>query len=161
MTHSELVARAARWLKNTQKCYIVLTESRTAVCSEEPDALGFKSGYSILVECKASISDMRADKKKEHRQLEELGIGLERWLAVPYPLKDQAIKVIDETRGQRLCDLTKWGLLAVAPKHVVVVRKSGRFLSRNSRGEIGHLCAEIIRVRPTSEFSEFEHGDGI
>ena len=74
-THSELVELAARYLKS--KGYeIILTEP--GYRSELPDAIGFKSGYSCLIECKASRSDFLRDKKKPHRNGTVKGIGSER-----------------------------------------------------------------------------------
>ena len=48
------------------------------VVSELPDAIGFKSGYSCLIECKASRSDFLKDKKKPFRNGTTKGVGSER-----------------------------------------------------------------------------------
>lgn len=66
MTHVELVERAVRWLWGTKRCNVVLSEN--ASCSEVPDAIGWSTAGSwrgsIVVECKTSLSDFHADKKK-------------------------------------------------------------------------------------------------
>lgn len=65
MTHAELVVLAGVWLKR-QRCGIVLLEHRGGY--EEPDAIGWKcASESLLVECKVSVSDFRADQQKAGR----------------------------------------------------------------------------------------------
>ena len=83
--HAILVQRAARWLKNTRRCAVVLVEPVAFQAREIPDAIGFlPGGYSIVVECKANRADFLKDKKKRHRVLDRLdcgvpGMGHERW----------------------------------------------------------------------------------
>lgn len=67
MTHAELVQVAARWLKRTVGCTVVLVEP-PAMDRESPDAIGWRSGWSVLVECKTSRADFCADQKKPYRQ---------------------------------------------------------------------------------------------
>jgi len=100
MTHDQLVEAAARWLYNTKRCSVVVTELSGG---EEADAIGWHGGYSTLVECKVSLGDLRRDKDKPSRRHEELGMGLTRYLLVPLDLRD---KVVDK-------DLLPegWGLL--------------------------------------------------
>jgi len=77
MDHAELVNRAERWLRNTFHCRVVFTELVALTMSgETPDAIGWVGGKSILVECKTSMADFRADQKKYSRQL---GIGVGDW----------------------------------------------------------------------------------
>jgi len=66
MTHADLVKRAGRWLRNTINCGVVFEELVSAT-TEIPDAIGWTSQKSVLVECKTSHADFRADKKKWHR----------------------------------------------------------------------------------------------
>ena len=78
LTHADLVKLAERWLSGTRKCAIIATERRCWQRSESPDAIGWTPhGQSILVECKASLEDFRADLRKPHR--ERVGMGVERW----------------------------------------------------------------------------------
>ena len=69
LSHSELVEIAARWLKNTVGCRVVLKEHvANTVFFEIPDAIGWKNGKCYLVECKTSTADFKADFKKPFRQ---------------------------------------------------------------------------------------------
>lgn len=84
ISHSSLVQAAARWLENTRKCSLVLTEF-TSAGFETPDAIGWRiaEGWSILVECKTSRSDFRRDREKISRQHRSMSIGQERWYLTP------------------------------------------------------------------------------
>jgi len=66
ITHADLVKRAGKWLRNSIGCSTVFEELVSAT-TEIPDAIGWSSGRCILVECKTSVADFRADKKKWHR----------------------------------------------------------------------------------------------
>lgn len=83
-SHVDLVTRAERWLRNTLGCSVVVTETVGAT-KEIPDALGwkFKSGRSLLVECKTSLSDFRADKNKLCRLDAINALGAERYYFAP------------------------------------------------------------------------------
>lgn len=65
MTHAELVDRAVKWLKNTQRCPVVFREHY--VFDEIPDALGYRDVVSMCVECKVSRADFMRDLKKRSR----------------------------------------------------------------------------------------------
>lgn len=64
-SHKELVAMASRWLRGTMRCHPVFRESTS--CEEAPDAIGWRSKGSIVVECKTSIEDFLRDKAKYRR----------------------------------------------------------------------------------------------
>lgn len=90
-THSELVDVAAEWLKKSRyksgvclsgPCPVVVTELSTAAM-EQPDALGWHSGRTILIEVKVSRSDFFADAKKYFRVNPEFGVGQYRWFLCP------------------------------------------------------------------------------
>jgi hypothetical protein len=84
MTHKELVEKAARWLKNGLHCRVVLTEYVcNNHCLETPDAIGWVGGKSILVECKTSVADFRADGKKFSRGKYGNGFGDWRFYLTP------------------------------------------------------------------------------
>jgi len=81
MTHDDLVEIARNWLWNAKKgpegtgwkhvpCKVVLTELVSGM--EIPDAIGWHSGRSILIECKTSVSDFKADAKKLFRYAPEM-----------------------------------------------------------------------------------------
>jgi len=68
MTHADLIVRAERWLRNTLHCRVILTELTAYTRSgETPDAIGWVRGHCILVECKSSRADFRADQRKPSR----------------------------------------------------------------------------------------------
>ena len=69
MTHHELCIRAASWLKNSLHCRCVIVEPGTASAGGEiPDVIGWNNSRSILVECKTSRADFRADLDKHFRR---------------------------------------------------------------------------------------------
>jgi hypothetical protein len=83
MSHHDLVKKARKWLKDVQKCSVVLAEKGSSTAHEIPDAIGWKSArHSILVECKTSRADFRADSKKWFRQ-DGLGMGQIRYYLAP------------------------------------------------------------------------------
>ena len=102
MTHDELIQRSERWLRNTMRCRPVLSEAYTA--NERADAIGWCGGISHLVECKVSIGDFYADRRKTPRFGK--GLGHFRWFLTPPGL----------LRGRTLLPL--WGLLEAHPKQV-------------------------------------------
>ena len=75
-THSELVNIAERWL--LQRCGFAFKEL-TTFAQETPDAIGFRSDGTILIECKTSMADFHADKKKSFRITPWQGVGLFRF----------------------------------------------------------------------------------
>lgn len=105
--HDQLCERAEKWLKS-QNCGVIFNESFQAITysGEQPDALGFRSGCSILIECKASRADFHADKKKRFRKDPTLGVGDWRFYMCP----PDVIKEDELPEG--------WGLLYVHPKKV-------------------------------------------
>jgi hypothetical protein len=111
MKHAELVKRAHRWLANTQGCSVVLSElTAFTTTGETPDALGFRPSYgvSILVECKTSKADFRADAKKAFRISGVSGMGDYRF----YMCEPGVLSHIDMPAG--------WGLLYVHEKRVTL-----------------------------------------
>ena len=108
ITHDELVKIAGQWL-NKFGCGVVFEEFGSG--SEIPDAIGFKFGYSILIECKTSRPDFHADFKKPHRIDSEFGMGnyrlfmCEKGLILPEELPNG------------------WGLLYIDPKTNKVRKK--------------------------------------
>lgn len=82
-THEQLVERAGRWLKNTRGCKLVIVGARPWSTAEHPDAIGWMpGGVSIVVECKASAADFRADRRKLWRKL-TTGMGMYRFYLAP------------------------------------------------------------------------------
>lgn len=63
MTHAELVQVAASFLRTAQRCSVLVTEPG-ALTYEIPDAMGWSSRGSVVVECKTSRADFLRDRKK-------------------------------------------------------------------------------------------------
>lgn len=109
MTHAELVTLAEKWLWR-QNCGVVFAELSTLATPETPDAIGFRTTTSILIECKATRADFLADKNKPFRQDPSRGMGDWRFYLTP---KD--LVTIDELPEG-------WGLIEVGKS---VRRKHG------------------------------------
>ena len=148
MTHSELVEVARRWLLkpwrssnyedrgrgNHGSCSVVITDMTTSAW-ETPDAIGWHSGYSTLVECKASRSDFLADRKKHHRVHPQMGLGIFRYYMAPKGMVTQ-----DELPD-------RWGLIEVSEKGKTrVVRPSDNFQCHD-RGEVQMLLSLLCRLK--------------
>ena len=153
MTHTELVERAGKWLKSFG-CSVVLCELTAATTHGEiPDAIGWKSGRSILIECKTSRADFLTDKKKPFRQHPEDGLGANRL----YMCQEGLIQKDDLPVG--------WGLLWVSGKRVkrIVAPKGNYFphdgdvathYDRDRDGEIALLLSVIRRNKINVEVSD-------
>ncbi len=138
--HQELVERAKKWLLDTVKCSFVLVEL-SSFAKETPDAIGWKNGNSILVECKADRVDFLSDRKKAFRRCPEKGIGKYRFYFCP----PGVIKPKDLPRY--------WGLLYSHPKKVVKVIAPRDNIwtlfpknEANLEAEIHLLCSALRRV---------------
>jgi hypothetical protein len=95
----------------------VLTEVNCWATSESPDAFGINSDGSIVVECKTSVSDFYADRRKAFRKNPDEGMGrLRYYLTVPGLLT-----------GEQLDTVPGWGLAEVHEHCVKVVRRSTVF----------------------------------
>lgn len=83
-THAELVALAERWLRNSVRCSVVLCELHAATGTGEiPDAIGWNSTITVLVECKATRADFLADRRKRFRVEPSAGMGVYRYFLAP------------------------------------------------------------------------------
>ena len=140
MSHDELVARAARWLRNTQGCGVVLTEFGSSSI-EIPDAIGWATGgrFSTLVECKTSRSDFYADKKKPGRVgiTASHGIGRYRYYMTP-----PGVLSVDLVREHR----PKWGLLEVKPRTIRTLLKAEQFPLETAWRELPLLYSYARRI---------------
>lgn len=108
MNHVELVEKAIKWLKNSLRCRVVLSELVAYTRSgETPDAIGWVHNKTVLVECKRSMSDFYAERKKRSRNKHMPALGAWRfYLTPPNLLKPE--KIIDG-----------WGLYEVHGKRVI------------------------------------------
>ncbi len=87
-THEDLRKRAVKWLTNTCRCGVVLSEM-VSVAGETPDAIGWNGGRSILVERKVSRADFHANKTKLFSRVGG-GVGRQRYFLCPERLLTEA-----------------------------------------------------------------------
>lgn len=152
--HDELVQRAAQWLR--AKCPVVITEM-TSAANETPDAIGFTGHRSILIECKTSMADFRADGNKPSRRRDrpsgEPTWQETRWLRST--LGDQRYYLVPEAiSGKVLTALTdeasEWGLLSAPPDGDKRLRRlrepTDRYMENLHGGEISLLMSALRRV---------------
>lgn len=129
MTHSQLVQLASKWLK--RRFPVVITEM--AGGSEEPDAIGFKGGFSCLIECKASKPDFYAERNKPRTRSGVNGMGDHRYyLTTPGLVKLEQLP-------------EKWGLLHAQGRGVYVI-KQAELQEKNYRREQALLLSCIRRI---------------
>ena len=133
--HNDLVERAVRWLYGTKRCNIVL--SGHASCREIPDAVGwctsYKSSGSILVECKTSMSDFHADKRKDH----DTRMGTWRYFLCPVNL------IPDSSIEKHYPD---HGLLYLDRNRVYVIREAPERRNVNLQAEIRLLQFALVHA---------------
>ncbi|TNC80293.1 MAG: hypothetical protein C9356_15120 [Oleiphilus sp.] len=87
--HTLLCHRAEQFLKK-QHCAVVIREPFKAATREQPDAIGWRDGVSILIECKATRSDFLADKYKPFRNDSGEGMGDWRFYLCPKGVIDKS-----------------------------------------------------------------------
>lgn len=134
MTHADLVHAAHHWAWNTLRCHAVLAECGAALV-EIPDVIAWgSSGYSIVVECKATRADFLADRKKFFRLRPESGMGAERWFFTPKGLIDPA--ELPE----------RWGLAELRGSRVFKVRKPSPFPEYARQREMQLLVSALNRI---------------
>lgn len=136
LTHKQLVQKAAQWLRNKKDrpCTLVAAELTTS-SPETPDAIGWnETGKSILIECKASRSDFRADASKLFRIHEESGMGDERYFLV-----SRRVAPLDELPEG-------WGLLVSNGREIEERVKPARKTS-NKNNEIKMMMSIIRRLK--------------
>lgn len=123
MTHADLVVKAVKWLRTHRACTIAIAEPNIQGASESPDALGWGfDGRSVLVECKTSRADFRAESQKMFRRLGKPGMGRERWYMAPLGLINHS----EVPNG--------YGLLEVQPNGKIIAFYDGKRLENAGRG---------------------------
>lgn len=148
--HKELCKLAGKWLRNYRKCNFVISEL-VSMTNEIPDAIGWKHGYSHLIECKTSRADFLRDKKKSFKK-DGKGMGDFRYYLCP----DGMIKLEELPEG--------WQLLYAKGKRIVPIRISGEYYYdeilqkeglkhlKDNRAESALLCSVIRRLRSKCEY---------
>ena len=135
MTHDELRKLAVKWLTVTKKCTVVLSEIVTHA-TQIPDAIGWQTERSTLVECKISRADFLREKDKVHQRAGATP-GMKRFYLTPPAL----LQIEDLPDG--------WGLLEAREEYVKVVRDSAHFAmsERGMSEEIIMLVSALRRVK--------------
>ena len=153
LTHDELVKTAAWWLERTasnmsMRCPLIITELVTAN-TEIPDIIGFRHGFSILIECKASRNDFLADHKKHFRKEADTSMGDRRFYFAPAGLISPSELPM------------YWGLIEVDDVgHINIIQEALQFPEANKHGEIIMLQSVIRRIKiSTAVFVETKEPD--
>lgn len=145
LTHKELVKIAARWLRNTEGCSVVLSEMVSQ--TEIPDAVGWRKGRSCLVECKVTRKNFLTDKSKRCRRVfgtaYAFGMGNRRYYMVPEGLvtKDEIprgwglLEVLFSGRVRRVVESAIWSLPSLEMGH-----ERGLLLSALRRYQAAEIC---------------------
>lgn len=106
---------------------------------ETPDAIGWFNRQSILIECKTSRADFKADMRKPYRR----GFGDPMWLVgmgnQRYYLTPKGLLNVADFPDER------WGLLETDGEHVRRVKQSGGFDIAHA-DEIAFLVSAIRRI---------------
>lgn len=132
LTHSLLIEQAAKWLQR-KPCAVVITDMAHGG-AETADAIGWRGKQSIVIECKASLSDFRADSHKSFRRRPETGMGCLRYFCV--------------MRGLISPDKLppKWGLLEWDGKRMRETKKAAPHRDNAAREEISLLLSALRRI---------------
>lgn len=127
-SHTDLVQRAARWLRNSKRCTVVMTETGCWL-TRIPDAIGWDwKGNSIAVECKVSVADFKRDGLKRNPM-----VGRRFYYMTPPGLLARH----DVGAGN--------GLLEVHGRQVRVVKEATRREGYSASVEVPLLVAEMRR----------------
>ena len=130
--HSALIEHAARWLAR-KGCAVVITDMSHGG-GETADAIGWKGWQSILIECKASVSDFRADREKMFRRMPERGMAATRYFCAPAGLIP-----VNELPP-------RWGLLELTASRLRETVAPQRFHEYCAQTEIGLLISAMRRI---------------
>ncbi len=148
VTHATLVALGVRWLSRQSSTVFYEFAARV---KENPDIIGWASGFSTLIECKASRSDFLSDSKKTVRRNPKKGMGQRRYYLCPAGV----IQVEDLP--------PKWGLLWAEKSRVTVKREARGNPDRSLIAELRFLNSMLRRAqirigtRPLAEWLRGEN----
>ena len=122
-----------------------------ATSKESPDIIGWSTGFSTLIECKATRSDFLNDSKKIVRRNPKTGMGQRRYYLCPSGI----IEIEDLPK--------KWGLLWAEKGRVTVKREARGHPDRSLIAELRFLNSMLRRAqirigtRPLSEWLRGEN----
>ena len=132
-THSLLIEQSAKWLQR-RGCSIVITDMAHQG-SETPDAIGwYGRAGSIVIECKASLSDFRADAQKSFRRDPARGMGCLRYFCA-----EKGLLKLEQLPP-------KWGLLEWDGKKLREAKKAEYHRENAAREEISLMMSALRRV---------------
>jgi len=140
--HEDLVELGRKWLMKPWRnasigghgaCSIILTEIAT-YCQEIPDVIGWCGSKSVLIECKTTFEDFKADVRKDFRRSPENGIG-----DVRYYLAPQGVIPVEDV-------LDGWGLLQVNEKGKISCQRVSKFFEANHYQEKQILLSVLRRL---------------
>jgi len=146
-SHAELVEAGCKWLRR-QSCSVIVHEPFRCSINEQPDAIGWREGASILLEAKASRSDYLVDARKPWRREPALGVGDWRFFIAPLGMIS-----VDELPD-------RWGLLELKGRRVLATHGvpgnigwyRSAFPEANKRNEIQLLISAVgspgVKPRP-------------
>jgi hypothetical protein len=109
--------------------------SELASGREKADVIGLGHGHSVLIECKASRADFKADQQKDFRRVPRYGMGNFRYYLAPAGIIRQ-----DELPAG-------WGLLELRGERVYKTVESHGF-DKDYQAEISVLVSTIRRIGP-------------
>lgn len=155
MTHDELCLTAEKFLERNGFNVVFNDKFRAwTKHGEQPDAIGFRSGTSLLIECKTSRSDFLADKKKRFRKDPSKGMGDWRFMLTP-----KGLVTVEELPAG-------WGLLEVSngrvykkhgwPANSTMI--SGAPFKGNKESEIAMMYSALRRMVIRGHFKEIYDG---
>lgn len=141
ISHKELIKHAKNWVWKRERCKIVITEMVTQA-GEVPDIIGWQNGYnSVLIECKISVTDLRADSKKTFRMFKETGIGNFRYYCFPERLYDILTDkyVLDKIP-------IEWGIIILTDNNKIRQKRPALYLEADKRKETNILISAMRRI---------------
>ena len=155
ITHDALCLQAEKWLSK-QGFGVVFHDKFKANTNtgEQPDCLGFRSGLSLLIECKTSRSDFLVDRKKKFRTDPSLGIGDWRFMLAPKGLIDFREVPIG------------WGLLEYDGKRILktfgwptnMYWYDSKPFTGNKQAECDYMYSALRRMQIRGHFKEIYDG---
>jgi len=164
VTHAELIERGVDWLKRQRgqlySSQVILTEFHS-FASEIPDIIGFSHHNTVVIECKTSLSDFRADQKKEHRHpLVKSKLGNHRFYLCPANLI--APDLIPEGWGLLYCHPGKITTEIPAPRHDEPEVREEEYLVLYSiarRAEKRGMMPSIVGEEPGGPWAKFNESE--
>lgn len=136
--HQAMCRRAAAWLRS-RGCAIAVSEM-VAMANEKPDAIGWRSYQSHVVEVKMSRADFMRDKHKWHRKEDGRCMGDFRYYFCP----PDVLKAEDMP--------PKWGLVYCDGRKCRVIVKAEQFDNANLETERAFLVSIARRLKDGCEY---------